>query len=43
MGTIQTTYAQTDELNMDLEVSDEEKIILFGGFTISIIAIFCSI
>jgi len=40
MGTIQTTYAQTDELNMDLEVSDEEKIILFGGFTIAIIAIF---
>jgi len=40
MGTIQTTYAQTDELNMDLEVSDEEKIILFGGFTIAIITIF---
>ena len=40
MGTIQTTYAQTDELNMVLEVSDEEKIILFGSFTIAIIAIF---
>jgi len=40
IGTIHTTYAQTDELNMDLEVSDEEKIILFGGFTIAIIAIF---
>jgi molecular chaperone DnaJ len=40
MGTIQTTYAQTDELNMDLEVSDEEKIILFGGFSIAVIGIF---
>jgi len=40
IGTIQTTYAQTDELNMDLEVSNEEKIILFGGFTIAIITIF---
>ena len=40
IGALQTTYAQTDELNMDLEVSDEEKIILFGGFSIAIIAIF---
>ncbi len=40
MGALQTTYAQTDELNMELEVSDEEKIMLFGGFTIAIIAIF---
>ncbi len=39
MGALQTTYAQTDELNMELEVSDEEKIMLFGGFTIAIIAI----
>ena len=39
-GTLQTTYAQTDELNMELEVSDEEKTILFGGFAIAIIAIF---
>jgi molecular chaperone DnaJ len=40
IGSLQTTYAQTDELNMDLEVSDEEKITLFGGFAIAIIAIF---
>jgi len=39
IGSLQTAYAQTDELNMDLEVSDEEKTILFGGFTIGIIAI----
>jgi len=39
IGALQTTYAQTDELNMDPEVSDEEKIILFGGFSIAIIAI----
>jgi len=40
MGALQTTYAQTDELNMELEVSDDEKIMLFGGFAIVIIAIF---
>jgi len=40
IGVLQTTYAQTDELNMELEVSDEEKIMLFGGFSIAIIAIF---
>ena len=35
-GTIQTSYAQTNEL----VVSDEEKIILFTGFTIVVISIF---
>ena len=35
-GTIQTAYAQTNEL----VVSDEEKIILFTGFSIAVIAIF---
>ena len=40
IGSLQTTYAQTDEINMDLEVSDEEKIILFASFAIAIIAIF---
>jgi len=40
IGTLQTAYAQTDEFNMELEVSDEEKIILFGSFAIAIIAIF---
>jgi len=39
-GAIQTTYAQTDEIIMELQVSDEEKIILFGSFAIAIIAIF---
>jgi len=39
IGTLQTTYAQTDEFNMELEVSDEEKIMLFGGFAIAVIAI----
>ncbi len=38
-GVVQTTYAQTDEINMELEVSDEEKIILFASFSIVIIAI----
>lgn len=39
----QTSWAQTDqekELNMELIVSDDEKIILFTGFTIAVIAIF---
>ena len=40
IGSLQTTYAQTDELNKDVEVSDKEKIILFGGFAIAVIAIF---
>ncbi len=38
-GGLQTTYAQTETI-MELEVSDEEKIILFGSFAIVIIAIF---
>ena len=39
-GALQTAYAQVEELNMELVVSDEEKIMLFGGFIIAIIAIF---
>ena len=39
-GLFQTGYSQNDGLDMDLEISDEEKIILFGGFAIVIIAIF---
>ena len=39
-GALQTTYAQTNELDMELEVSDEEKTTLFAGFAIAIIAIF---
>ena len=39
-GSLQTTNAQTESINMELEVSDEEKIILFGSFAIAIIVIF---
>ena len=39
-GVLQNGYAQNDDLEMDLNVSDEEKIALFGGFAIAIIAIF---
>ena len=39
-GIVQSAEAQTQELDMELEVSDEEKIILFSGFIIAIIAIF---
>ncbi len=38
-GALQTTHAQTDELNMELEISDEEEIILFASFAIAVIAI----
>ena len=37
---IQDSYQQSQELDMELIVSDEEKIMLFGGFAIAIIAIF---
>lgn len=40
LGGLQTVHTQTDELDMNLKVSDEEKIILFGGFVIVVIAIF---
>ena len=39
-GGIQYANAQNDNLDMELEVTDEEKIILFSGFVIAIIAIF---
>ena len=39
-GTLQTTYAQTGGINMELEISDEEEIILFVSFAIMVIAIF---
>jgi len=38
-GALQTTNAQTDELNKNLEISDEEEIILFASFGIAVIAI----
>jgi len=40
LGGLQTAYAQSDSLDMELEVTDEEKIILFSGFIIVILAIF---
>jgi len=40
IGVSQIAYAQTDGMNMELEVSDEEKIMLFAGFAIAVIAIF---
>ena len=40
VGLLQTTYAQTELTNMMLEVSNEEKTILFGSFAIIIIGIF---
>jgi molecular chaperone DnaJ len=40
IGTLQTSYAQTNESNRELKISDEEKIILFSGFSIVVIAIF---
>ena len=39
-GIVQSAEAQSEELDMELEVSDEEKIMLFSGFIIAIIAIF---
>ncbi len=39
-GGMYTAYAQNDNLDMELEITDEEKIILFLGFTIAVLAIF---
>ena len=39
-GTIQISYAQINESNRELKVSDEEKIILFTVFSIVVISIF---
>ena len=39
-GAIQTVNAQTSNLDMELEVTDEEKIILFSGFAIAVLGIF---
>ncbi len=39
-GTTQIAYAQTDELNMELAVSDEDKITFFAAFVIIVIGIF---
>lgn len=39
LGGAQIANAQNENLDMDLKVTDEEKIILFSGFTIAVIAI----
>ena len=40
IGTLQVSYAQENESNRELKISDDEKIILFAGFSIAVIAIF---
>ena len=40
IGTLQISHAQTNESSRELKISDEEKIILFTGFSIVVIAIF---
>ena len=40
IGTLQVSYAQENESNRELKISDDEKIILFAGFSIVVIAIF---
>jgi molecular chaperone DnaJ len=39
-GVSQTGHAQNGNLDMELEVSDEEKIILFSGFAIAVLGVF---
>jgi len=39
VGGIQVTNAQNNELDMELEVTDEEKIMLFTGFSIVVLGI----
>ena len=40
IGASQYSYAQEKNLDMELEVTDEEKIVLFSGFAIAIVAVF---
>ena len=39
-GVVQVANAQKGNLDMELEVTDEEKIILFSGFSIAVIGLF---
>ena len=39
-GGVQSANAQNGNLDMELEVTDEEKIMLFSGFAVAVIAIF---
>ena len=40
IGGMQMAFGQNSNLDMELEVSDEEKIILFSGFAIAVIGLF---
>ena len=40
IGTVQTASAQDNDSERELKISDDEKIILFSGFSIAVIAIF---
>ena len=40
IGAVEISHAQTNESNRELKISDEEKIILFAGFSIVVITIF---
>ena len=40
LGGLQSANAQEKNLNMELEVTDNEKIMLFSGFIIAILAVF---
>lgn len=37
---LQVAFAQNSDLDMDLQVTDDEKIIIFAGFSIAVIGIF---
>ena len=39
-GGIQSGFAQNGNLDMELEVTDEEKIIIFSGFSVAVIGLF---
>ena len=39
-GTIQTVSAQNNDSERELKISDDEKIILFAGFSVAVISIF---
>ena len=40
IGAVQTVSAQDNDSGRELKISDDEKIILFAGFSIAVIAIF---
>ena len=40
VGAVQTVSAQDNDSGRELKISDDEKIILFAGFSVAVIAIF---